>query len=145
LTLSLVGGSLRSGTEFSIESGQDIANIGAVTGQTGNQISAAYPSGTKDRAAWFDPSAFQLPTFGTMGNTGRNFLTGPGYVNIDAAVLKNLAIWESLHLQFRAEFFNALNHANFETPTYTMSSPNFGQILAANTPREIQGALKLIW
>jgi hypothetical protein len=59
--------------------------------------------------------------------------------------LKNFGIWESLHLQFRAEFFNFFNHTNFENPVTVTSNANFGQILSANPSRVIQGALKLMW
>jgi len=137
---------LRSGQWSSITLGQDVANIGDVTGtQTANKVGNPFPSGTKTRAAWFNTAAYQVPDFGTLGNSGRNSLKGPTYNDVDFAVLKNFGIWESLHLQFRAEFFNFFNHTNFENPVTVTSNANFGQILSANPSRVIQGALKLMW
>ena len=65
---------------------------------------------------WFDPRAFTLPTVGTWGNVGRGTLTGPGLTNLDLSLSKNTPLTERTALQFRAEFFNAFNHANFGTP-----------------------------
>jgi hypothetical protein len=137
---------LRSGLWSTVTLGQDNANVGDITGsQTANLVSERFPSGTKTRATWFAPSAYALPDFGTLGNSGRNSLKGPEYKNVDFALMKNFAIWESMHLQFRSEFFNIFNHTNFQNPTTVISSPNFGQILSAYPSREIQGALKLVW
>ena len=104
-----------------------------------------FSSGTRTRAAWFNTAAYSLPAFGSLGNSGRNSLKGPTYKDVDLALMKDFGIYESLHLQFRAEFFNLFNHTNFENPVTVTSSANFGQIISANPSREIQGALKLIW
>jgi hypothetical protein len=65
---------------------------------------------------WFNPAAFTAPYPGTFGNVGRDTLTGPGLSELDLALVKNTTIHERLHAQFRAEFFNILNRANFTTP-----------------------------
>jgi hypothetical protein len=52
---------------------------------------------------------------------------------------------ESKHLQFRAEFFNILNHTNFRLPDSDISSPSFNHILAAQDPRLVQFALKFMY
>ncbi len=138
---------LRSGLWSSVINGVDIANIGDVSGtQTANRISNPFPSGTRTRARWFDPAAYAFPAPGTLGNSGRNSLKGPEYKDVDFSLMKNFPIYSSLHLQFRAEFFNLFNHTNFGNPDTTLTSgANFGQILSAYPSREIQGALKLIW
>ena len=52
-----------------------------------------------------------------FGNSGRNILTGPGMVSVDFSVFKRFATpWERHHLEFRAEFFNLPNRANFGQP-----------------------------
>ena len=66
---------------------------------------------------WFDPCAFVLQTPGTFGNLGRNTVIAPGYQNFDATLIKDTKIQERMTLQFRAEVFNLLNHANFQLPT----------------------------
>jgi len=102
---------------------------------------------------YFNPTAFIQPRAGTYGNAGRNILTGPGLVETDLFLAKKLAFSERLHLQFRAEFFNILNHTNFNTPNpvvYTAAtggpSPTAGVITStATTSRQIQLGLKLLW
>jgi hypothetical protein len=137
---------LRSGPWSTITLGQDIANIGDTTGlQTADRLSNLFSSGSRTRAQWFDPAVYALPTFGSFGDEKRNSLKDPTYKDVDLALMKNFALWESLHLQFRAEFFNLFNHANFEAPVTVMTNPELGQILSAYPPREIQGALKLVW
>jgi hypothetical protein len=102
---------------------------------------------------YFNPAAFLVPPSGTYGNVGRNTLIGPGVANLDASVLKTTAISERIHLQFRAEFFNILNRANFGTPNtvvFTSASaipaPTAGVITSTSTAsRQIQFGLKLLW
>ena len=78
-------------------------------------------------------------------------LTGPGFTNIDFALAKSLPLFgESHRLQFRGEFFNLLNHPNFDIPNHVFSSPTFGQVLSANSygnkpPRQIQLGVKYIF
>ena len=100
---------------------------------------------------WFDPHAFALPVVGTYGNLGRGTLTGPGLANLDLSLLKNTKITEKSDLQFRAEFFNALNRTNFGTPnpivfSGTSISSSAGLITTtATASRQIQFGLKLVF
>jgi hypothetical protein len=102
---------------------------------------------------WFNPAAFLAPpnNSGFYGNLGRDTLIGPGLASWDFSVLKDTRIAERLTLQFRAEFFNLLNHANFNTPNavvFTPSgvSPTAGVITSTSTTsRQIQFGLKLLW
>jgi len=80
-----------------------------------------------------------------LGTAGRNIAEGPGYANWDFSVFKNIRIVEAKELQFRAELFNILNHANFRLPDSDISSPTFNQIQAAQPAREIQLALKFLF
>ena len=102
---------------------------------------------------WFNPAAFLAPpnTSGFYGNLGRDTLIGPGLATWDLSAIKDTRIHERLSLQFRAEFFNILNHANFNTPnavvfTPSGTSPTAGVITSTSTTsRQIQFALKLRW
>jgi len=100
---------------------------------------------------WFNPNAFVLPAPGTFGNLGRETLTGPGLAEVDVSLVKNTAVSERASLQFRAEFFNVLNRANFGTPNAIVFangviSSSAGLItLTATTSRQIQFGLKLIF
>jgi len=116
----------------------------------------ARPAGVEARLAWFNKGCFQNAAIGTFGNLGRNRLRGPGYKGVDAGVYRNFAIKEGINLQFRTEFFNILNHANFAQPNSSLGNPAaFGTITstagglygegAASDPRIIQFALKLIF
>lgn len=102
---------------------------------------------------YFNPNAFIVPVNGTYGNLGRDTLTGPALAELDFSVLKNTTISERVRLQFRAEAFNILNHANFSTPNAivyssatTVPNPTAGEITStATTSRQIQFGLKLLW
>ena len=105
---------------------------------------------------WFNPVAFILPMPGTYGNLGRGGLTGPGLADVDFSVFKNTGITEKTNLQFRAEFFNISNRANYGPPNSTVYSitpgappaisPSAGLITTTATfPRQIQLGLKLIF
>jgi hypothetical protein len=101
---------------------------------------------------WFNPAAFLMPAAGTFGNAGRDILTAPGLLELDGSMFKTFHIGERATLQFRAEFFNALNHTNFGWPvitTFTSSgaySSSAGVITSTlTTSRQLQFALKLGW
>ena len=136
----------------------------ALTGQAGNQRPNITPGfnvssmqvGTVNQ--WYNPLGYTLQPIGTEGNAGRDILRGPGVFNMDAALLKDTKIpkiSEQFTVQFRAEFFNFLNHENFGIPNlslFTSSSgarnPAAGQIVSSNPgtiPRQIQFALKIIF
>ena len=115
----------------------------------------------KTVAQWFNPAAFTAPYPGTFGNVGRDTLTGPGLAELDLALVKNTTIHEGLHAQFRAEFFNMLNRANFTTPNPVVfssgptpktptaevePSATAGVVSATSTTsRQIQFGLKLLF
>jgi hypothetical protein len=102
---------------------------------------------------YFNPLAFTNPAAGTYGDASRNSLNGPGFTNLDASVHKDTHITEGLRAQFRAEFFNVLNHTNFGTPNEVVysaagatPSPTAGVITStASTSRQIQFGLKLLF
>jgi hypothetical protein len=78
------------------------------------------------------------------GNSGLGILLGPGQLNFDGSLIKTTKITEKQTLQFRAEFFNFLNHPQFGNPATARNTPGtFGQITTTSTnPRLIQLALK---
>ena len=96
-------------------------------------------------AEWFNTAAFKISPYGTFGNEGRNIVEGPGLETIDFSIVKNTAVAERLKVQFRAEFFNLLNHANFNLPDNFLGSPTFGQVVSAQPARRIQFGLKFLF
>jgi hypothetical protein len=99
-------------------------------------------TGPKTPLQWFNTSAFALGPAGQFGNAGRNVITVPGILNFDFSLVKNFQVREGHGLQFRAEFFNAFNHAQFDPPNTTFGTANFGRIFSAGDGRQIQLALK---
>jgi hypothetical protein len=94
-------------------------------------------------AQWFDASAFSDPTFGedpnnpgqskhgiihAFGNSGRNILRGPRFVNVDVGIGKRFRITESAGLEVRADSYNFFNHPQFNTPDNNILSATVGQI-----------------
>ena len=74
-------------------------------------------------------AAFAVPDGNQPGNLGRNALIGPGFWNADASVSKTVPLGSrdsSRQIQFRADFFNALNHENLGTPNSLVALPGFG-------------------
>jgi hypothetical protein len=111
------------------------------------------PVVTGNPTQWFNPAAFLPPpaNSGFYGNLGRDTLNGPGLATWDFSALKDTAVSERLTIQFRAELFNLLNRANFNTPNLIVFTPTgvsgtAGAITSTSTTsRQIQFALKLLW
>ncbi len=119
-----------------------------------------YPATLQPSDTSLPPVAAPFPQcFNLRGNAGRNLLTGPGTSNLDFSVFKNHSIKkisENFNVQFRAEFFDILNHANFAVPPTPDHTDIFdssgarlgtaGVVKSTTTPgREIQFALKFGW
>jgi hypothetical protein len=94
---------------------------------------------------WFNVAAFQNPGAGKFGNAGKGSLIGPGMWSADTSLIKNTRIREGKNLQFRAEFFNVLNHTNLDAPNVQVNSANFGRIFSAQDSRQIQFGMKLFY
>jgi hypothetical protein len=122
----------------------------------------------KQVTEWYNPQCFTISAPGTFGDLGSDTLIGPRFVDFDFAVLKDTTLRENLRLQFRAEFFNILNHTNLALPNASLfvgggSDPggvlaNYGNGGASGrsalagqitnmfgTPRVIQFAMKLVF
>jgi hypothetical protein len=148
----------RTGFPFSVFLGFDRANDASiddvaqrpdiVPGRTAESAITGNPN------AYIDPTAFRLPPAGTYGDAGRNILEGPGFTTFDLGVYKNTTLFEKIKFQFRAEFFNLFNHANFAIPdnvvVFTSDQStvpgNFGRITrTTSTSRQIQLGMKFIF
>jgi hypothetical protein len=105
-----------------------------------------------DPPLWFNPAAFLCAGntttacnvfSGQFGNVGRNALYGPGVINFDMALSRRFTVGERWKLDLRTDFFNFLNHANWNNPQGNVTSSQFGMITGFSGPRQIQMALKL--
>jgi hypothetical protein len=100
--------------------------------------------------SWFDTSVFTAVN--RFGNLGRNVVEGPGFNNTDLSIIKDTNLGERMRVQFRAEFFDVFNHANFGQPRNVVGTPDFGRIISTRFPtgesgssRQVQLALKLVF
>jgi hypothetical protein len=94
---------------------------------------------------YFNTSLFSKEALGQLGSANKRFFHGPGLNNWDMALLKDTHITESKLLQFRLEFFNIFNHAQFQNPSGNINNGTFGFVTAANDPRIGQMALKFLF
>ncbi|MBV8070125.1 MAG: TonB-dependent receptor [Acidobacteriaceae bacterium] len=121
--------------------------------QTVNQISPVLVvKGVGPNSPWFSSQSFTAPTAnGVFGNTGRNFLSGPGFFNLDASLFKVFAFRERYNIELRGEAFAITNTPQFANPGTTLGSPTFGYITstiggnstASNGNRVLQLGVKL--
>jgi hypothetical protein len=92
--------------------------------------------------SYFNTALFSPEAIGQFGNANRRFFHGPGINDFDMALVKDFRLTESKTLEFRAEWFNIFNHAQFATPNGNINSGTFGLVTAAQSPRIGQLALK---
>jgi hypothetical protein len=102
-------------------------------------------SGPHTAAQWFNTSAFVAAPALTFGNAARFPFHGPGLENWDTALMRNFVLREGLKLQFRGEFFNTLNHTNFDAPNGAINTKAFGSVASAEAPRTIELVLRLFF
>lgn len=140
---------LESGTPLEM-SANNVAGIGnpeEYPNMTGEDPHIPGPT-VKKLDEYFNTAAFSQPAPFTFGNSSHyvSYLSNPGVANTDFSVFKQFAPTENVHVQFRAEFFNLFNRVQFDGPNTSVTSPDFGVITSqANSPRQIQFALKLLF
>jgi hypothetical protein len=111
-----------------------------------DQVAGCNPyAANHSQLAWINSSCFVAPPVGQLGDAARVPVYGPDFVNTDFSVIKQFALpWENMGLNFRAEFFNLFNHAQFGMPVNDISAPGFGSVNSTvNNPRLVQFGLKL--
>jgi hypothetical protein len=155
-----IGGAIVNGWEasaiYTYQSGGPLAFSSATNttfaqggGQRPNLIgNPVLPDGERTLTRWFNTAAFAAPAAYTFGTAPRSLgsVRSDGISGIDFSVVKNTKLYESVALQFRAEFFNLTNTARFAPPNTSFGSAAFGQVSAqSNQPRVVQFALKLIY
>ncbi len=105
--------------------------------------------GTKTFSRQFDTSKFTIPAQNVRGNSGLGTIRGPGQNNLDLSLAKTFPIYESLHVEFRADAFNALNHTQWNglNTTYPSSNPQFpfGSVSGAREARIGQVGAKIVF
>jgi hypothetical protein len=134
---------LQSGLPFTVTVPGSPSNTGAGSRANALPGSNPYPADPTINL-WFDPTAFTTPAAFTWGTLGRNTLNGPALYNFDFSVGKKFKFSEARELQFRAEFFNGLNHPQFGLPNATIGVGGAGTITSTQRAnRQMQFALRL--
>jgi hypothetical protein len=150
---TLIGGwnvssifSIHSGLPFSVTLPFDNANAGST--QRANYVPGCQltPPGFKQNIVhWYNPACFVVPPPYTFGDTQRDAYSGPRYVDLDLALLKDFKIAGSKTIEVRFESYNFFNHTNLSIPQSSVATPVFMQILSAGPSREIQIAGKFVF
>jgi hypothetical protein len=149
---------IQSGSPLVFTTGVDVAQNGIlqpngqypqlVAGMTAQDVKRGHSSRDDMIAMYFNTAAFvplnSIPR-GIYGDAKRGLVYGPADVGTDLAVLRYVNLPSRLRLQLRGEFFNAINHVNFNNPVTQLSSSNFGRITGSGGGRVVQLAAKLIW
>ncbi len=104
---------------------------------------ANLPASKRTTTQWFNTAAFTLAPQFTLGTSSRNPVRGPGFRNLDVALLKRIRLSEAKQIEFRAEAFNLTNTPPLGNPNVVLGAPGFGSIISAGDPRVFQFALKL--
>ncbi len=138
----------QSGSPFTIGSGRatSTSTVATYANYTGDRTIGSLDK--RGDGVFFFTNAqfaqFSFPGAGEIGNSGRNSFRGPAYYNVDLSLIKKFRITENSAVQFRAEAYNAFNHAQFGTPTVSLTTPatfgKFGSTL--NGARVMQMALR---
>jgi hypothetical protein len=130
---------LQSGAPFSIVTSANTTNAFSAGALRPNILrNAALSSDQRTLTRWFDTSAFAQPAQFTFGNSPRAGLRGDSRQTVDATLSREFPLTERFKLDFRGEFYNLLNHANFDLPGHVYGAANFGSVLSAQPGRAIQ-------
>ena len=135
----------RSGSPFTVTQPGDAPNVGDGSARP-NLVGDANSVANRSIDQFFNTAAFVAAPAYTWGTAGRNIVSGPGINNWDFSLFKNFRFDEQRRLQFRAEFFNLLNHPEFGFPGASLGTAQFGRISGTTRdPRDIQLSLKFLW
>jgi hypothetical protein len=136
---------MQSGAPFTANLANATANTGTFT-RPDRVCDGNLPTSKQTIQQWFDTGCFVAPPPYVFGNAGRNILIGPGLMTWDLGMDKDFHISERFGLQFRGEFFNVLNRANFGLPNASIGSTAAGTVTSVITnARQVQFALRLHW
>jgi Carboxypeptidase regulatory-like domain len=137
---------LQSGVPIAIT---QVTNFNAFAGfgtQRPNKVAdPTLPSSDQSTARWFNTDAFQVAPQFTLGNASRNPVRGPGYRNVDLALMKRTPIGGRAQLEFRVEAFNLTNTPPLGAPNGVLGAPGFGSITTAGDPRVLQLGVKVLF
>jgi outer membrane receptor protein involved in Fe transport len=136
--------SVQSGLPFNV-SATDLSDTGGDHAQRANQICNGNDPANQSITHWFNTACYVQTGVGQFGNEQRDNIIGPRTTNLDLSLFKAFAIREGSSLQFRSDFFDALNHPLLGIPSATVSASTYGQITSITGQRTIQFSLKYLF
>jgi hypothetical protein len=140
---------VQSGAPLSISASNTSGIFGALTRPNWNGADPVLDGARQARLQrWFDTSVFSQPAPFTFGNLSAALgrLRADGVRNVDLSLFKHFAVVGRARLQARVEAFNAFNRAQFSGPNTSVTSGSFGIVSSqANTPRQLQFGVKMLW
>lgn len=148
-------GTLESGDTFTIVNAVTTAGDNAGFDEMEVSGNPNLSHGSKSFARQFDTSKFTLPPNGVRGNSGLGTIRGPGQNNVDLSLAKAFPLYESLHIEFRADAFNVFNHTQWNavqttypfgsSANYAYGNIPFGQVSGVREARIGQLAAKIVF
>ncbi|MGH9666844.1 MAG: hypothetical protein ACRD9L_20670, partial [Bryobacteraceae bacterium] len=134
--------SAQTGQPFTATLSTDPTNTGAA-GYPDRIADGNLPSDQRSVNHWFDTTAFIRPPCACFGDSGRNIIRAPGFMDLDLGIIRDFNFGERFRLQFRAESFNLMNHPNFGLPNMVVGNHQVATITTTINPeRQNQLALK---
>jgi len=139
---------VQSGTPLTISASNTAGLFNPVTRANWNGDNPGLDTPREERLQrWFDTTVFSQPAAFSFGNAGATFplLRTDSVRNLDVSMFKHFAVGR-VRLQARVEAFNALNRVQFGAPNTSVTSTSFGVVTSqANTPRQLQFGVKVLW
>jgi hypothetical protein len=103
-----------------------------------------FGSGTHTIATWFNPATFIAPLPGFFGNAANGTIRGPGLIDFDLSMNKHTRLYkDKIDSEFRAEFYNILNHPNLLAVSTAFGSGTYGRVTSALDPRIMEFGFKV--
>jgi len=135
----------QTGTPISISPACTMSGVSGLGCYADRLKSPILPEGQQSMARWFDTTAYASPAPYSFGNGSRTEpnLRNPGAFGFDAVLSRWQPIKERVRLQYRAEFYNLLNHPNLGSPSAGITSSTFGVISSKSGNRTMIMALRL--
>ena len=135
---------VQSGLPFNVTA-SDLSNTGGNHSMRANEICDGNRPQNQSIKQWFNTACYVQPGVGRLGTERRNNILGPRTTNLDLSLFKEFGIRDTARLQFRSDFFNALNHPLLGLPSASVTASTYGQITNITGARSIQFSLKLLF
>ncbi|MBC7925448.1 MAG: hypothetical protein H7039_07305, partial [Bryobacteraceae bacterium] len=137
-------GTWQSGAPFTVVTLANTTNAFSAGPQRADLVGDPEPSnGDRTPGRWFNTAAFANPRQFQFGNSPRSVLRGAFQQTVDVTLAREFVVTERYRADLRGEFYNVMNHANFDVPGHTLGSSDFGTILSSRNPRTVQLGLRV--